>query len=1000
MTMTDWKTETNTPWHRAYIEQATQSGLARIADVGELERGLLENQCDVKCAPSPAAEQKIDEREMLLLRDLFVTGPYSNHFEGPAWERLNVLAGVERSGTSLISVRADQIRRGLPAAQHGVSRYAADVAREFGSVDDLIVSLTSPSVKAPPFVSLEKELRERAAEIRAAGDAKARGELVWHIFEGYAKIFDRPDMKFDDAADMHRRALLQVLFSHPDAKYYGASDADGDRLGNAYERLFGLNPLEAEGGWKPGKTEWSPSMDLSGSFDEAAKKIDQWLRANGRADGAYRWERQAITAFLDGGQNGNRKASSSLDERSAITATDVDYGLHLLAASGMDREIAAAADARVLLEQVIGKAVARIQVGGADARLEKKQDGKYRLVGPQNRAVNGRVTMLDGQGRTIVPAFASGPWLEALNRGAPDLAKDAFAAAITAEHLSKNGFGVEGATVRLVATGSVGGNSADEVNARPQLARQWRMEIGGDLSVTSKAPARGEVVAGADVSGKELTRTFDTPIAGVDFLDALESFVVLSRSSDTITPYRVSKDGAIVDRNEKLLPSAQIGSDGKWQIGFRTEDGKAVDAKEVGLFIVTAGGSIKGDAVVRGSKSASWWGMCLELKDFRLATKRLDMPRPAKDVVLTAPNGEQITFTKDEVEKVWARRVLEMTSSSAGYTRMGHRYDARAATVHLKDGRTVRNVELVAEITDRFATASRVHGAVQIPGSAVRGFLQWGEGASTQYLDAALIESVEQKIAADGKVTFIIEHWDEEQTRLTKTTVEANPGVSFDGIAPVRDDQGNQSLVRKNDPGSPIMGKVVLVDGKGQKHVFDPSEVEALVATTKYDVDLLQLLRYVDHHGGVFGGDGSIGPSVSNGAHTADDVARYEAGAANLPSWAKGVLERPKVIGLRGEVAKEDLGKILFFAITQSGSDRYTGWVLLDDDGVPQNGDVVSGRFDFLEMSGVSFRWSAPNVYNPRVPDDLPLMLYVRSLEDPSKASRFLPDGWQRYLGN
>jgi hypothetical protein len=851
--MVDWKSTQNLPWHQAYIEHASQGGLSLIGDVRELEQGLLDNDCDQYCRPA-AGERKIDAREQALLRDLFVTGTYTNHFQSAAWHDLNRMAGVTQ-GSNANQLRAALAKRDVPSEQTGASRYAGTLS--FPSVDDLVRSLTRPNEVTPPFVHLQRELDERRQEIRMAGGPAARGELVWHIFSDYARIFDRPQFRFDDAADMHRRALLQVFLSHPDGRWFGAADADGDRLSNAYERLYGLNPNRAEGGWKYGATEWAPSMSLSGTFDNAAKKIDQWLRGNGRSDGAYRWERTSATAFLEGKSNGNYKVSSTLSEASAMTSTDVDYGLHLLRSSGMDREITATID------------------------------------------------------------------------GEPNV------------------------RVRLVRVDRPIGNTPEEVALRPQEAIAWRIEASGP--------------GAAKFQGTEAMRVFATPLAGVDYLDALEQFVTFSRGGDRIVAHRVDQNGKLIDRNERLTPSAQIAIDAQgkatWTLAFATEAGASVDPKTVGLFI-ESGGRIKGDAIVKGSKSASWWGMCLELKDFRLAARRLDMPQPTKNVTLTAANGERIEFTASEISEMWARRVLEMTNGSAGYTRVGNRYNSREATVYLKDGRTIRNVELATDLTDRFATATRVHGQVQIPGSELRGFYTWKDKDTVHYLDARLVEKID---AAN-----VITHWDETFTSKRTTTA----------------------------PETPVLSGLVVIDSKGNRQSIDPAQIDTLVTTTKYDVDLMQMLRYIDHHGGVFGGDGSIGTSISNGAHTATDVARYDSSSADLPDWAKKVLDREKLIGLRGEVSAEDKANILFMAIKDGSSDRYTGWVLLDEHGVPVNGDVISGRFDFMEMNGIHFNWNAPKVYNPNVPDDLPLRLYVRSLEDPSKASRFLPPGWERYLAD
>jgi hypothetical protein len=56
---------------------------------------------------------------------------------------------------------------------------------------------------------------------------------------------------------------------------------------------------------------------------------------------------------------------------------------------------------------------------------------------------------------------------------------------------------------------------------------------------------------------------------------------------------------------------------------------------------------------------------------------------------------------------------------------------------------------------------------------------------------------------------------------------------------------------------------------------------------------------------------------------------------------------------------------------------------------------VISGQWDFLWGVEGKPDWDAKATFNPNVPNDLVLKLYVNSLEDPSEIAGLLPEGWE-----
>ena len=66
--------------------------------------------------------------------------------------------------------------------------------------------------------------------------------------------------------------------------------------------------------------------------------------------------------------------------------------------------------------------------------------------------------------------------------------------------------------------------------------------------------------------------------------------------------------------------------------------------------------------------------------------------------------------------------------------------------------------------------------------------------------------------------------------------------------------------------------------------------------------------------------------------------------------------------------------------------------------GVPKNSNIVSGQWDFLWGVEGQPDWNAKATFNPNMPADLVVKLYVNSLEDPAAAAELLPSDWRSHL--
>ena len=71
----------------------------------------------------------------------------------------------------------------------------------------------------------------------------------------------------------------------------------------------------------------------------------------------------------------------------------------------------------------------------------------------------------------------------------------------------------------------------------------------------------------------------------------------------------------------------------------------------------------------------------------------------------------------------------------------------------------------------------------------------------------------------------------------------------------------------------------------------------------------------------------------------------------------------------------------------------------MDDNGLPFNCGITSGQWDFLWGVEGEPDWNAKSTFNPHMPKDLVLKLYVQSLENPEDAAKVLPSNWRDYLG-
>jgi hypothetical protein len=486
------------------------------------------------------------------------------------------------------------------------------------------------------------------------------------------------------------------------------------------------------------------------------------------------------------------------------------------------------------------------------------------------------------------------------------------------------------------------------------------------------------------IGNRTLDPSFDLK---VDFY-AWGNFVSLNKSRGESLLAKHDETGEDLTVDFKEVDSAH------WTPVFKNAACDEVEASKVTAVIVGADGEVKGDGKANGSYSASWWGFCDRNAMMGLVTQKYGFPKPNKDVTLTV-NGKEHTFNAADISKVVGRRLTEIFPT---HNQAGHRYDEEPDQIHLKNGGVLHGkfqteIEFYKPETYRFSdNMALAPGQPGGPTGDVRINLDGGGDQTISLDDVKEIRRALQSGA--GAIS----------RAATKDTIVLNDGTEVAGSLESKINFGSATtqpdgtMVLANSEDAPILGDVHFETQRGEEKWVALSDVSYVVREDINEILSQEALAYIIRNQGVFCADSWTHSSVANGTRTIEEINRWKAGDAGLPDWAPTDVKEMK--GYRGEVKNED--NLLYFSMGNKGS-SYGGikfWIETDDNGVPINSKIVSGQWDFLWGVEGKPNWDAESTFNPHMPNDLVLRLYINSLDNPEEVEDLLPSNWRDYLQN
>ncbi|MBI3184052.1 MAG: hypothetical protein HYZ28_18110 [Myxococcales bacterium] len=485
-------------------------------------------------------------------------------------------------------------------------------------------------------------------------------------------------------------------------------------------------------------------------------------------------------------------------------------------------------------------------------------------------------------------------------------------------------------------------------------------------------------------------RTLDPSVdLKVDFY-AWGNFVSLNKA-------RGEKLVPIHDETKKALKvELENVGENHWKPVFKDEAGAVVDPSKVTCVIQDARGNVKGDGQAQGSYSASWWGFCDRNAMQGLVTMKYGFPQPQKDATLKVGEKE-FKFTAADVRLIVGRRLTELFPET---TQAGNRYDDEPDQIHLKDG-TVLAGKIGGELNfykpDTYRTGDTMvltPDSPEVPKGNVLVSVLGADGArSDRDIKAEDIQEIRR--AANARPDAVTGQQPDDKIVLkdgTELTGALKTKLSFREA----ERQSDGTLVLKNSAERPILGEVAMTTVRGEAKRVPLSEVSYLVREDLNEVLAEEALAYIVRNKGIFAADSWTGSSVANGTRTIEEIKRWPANAADKPSWAPA--DPSTLTGYRGKVKDPD--NLYYFNLGNKGS-TYGGlqfWMELDENRKPINSGVISGQWDFLWGVEGKPDWNAKGTFNPHVPNDVVLKLYVNSLENPEAVAHLLPDNWRELI--
>lgn len=163
----------------------------------------------------------------------------------------------------------------------------------------------------------------------------------------------------------------------------------------------------------------------------------------------------------------------------------------------------------------------------------------------------------------------------------------------------------------------------------------------------------------------------------------------------------------------------------------------------------------------------------------------------------------------------------------------------------------------------------------------------------------------------------------------------------------------------------PFDGDFLMHRTDGVDITVRASEVEYIQGETPHDVRFTHYLQFVQRSEGVYGNEGSLTRSISNGRKWINDVQMYQTRGADRPEWSGS----DPLVGIEGPLVRRPGDKLVFAAgIARQPSyesTTFSGWYQVDEaSGRILNEGFTRGEPDFVwGIHAAKLNWHAPSTY-------------------------------------
>lgn len=1025
---------------RFFFNDLSRTGLDKVSRAGVDKLLDLCRNNQVADTVVPSTDQTIDDSEKAALNGLLDKDDFRALLDQPGRAALEVFLGRATAGGG------GQVGQTVTLPKGSKTRYNL-----------------SGVGSAQLVAFFAQEIERRRSELFAPSIPKAtRGESLYLLFADYAQALNATPNT--PARDKARTDMLQALLAQPDAATLLFVDSDGDYFGNAWELLFGTNPEDPQNSFADREQGWATYQSMNGTFYEVAEKLDAYLAAAGRPAKIGEYEKRSAVAWLMGEDKGNTIGDSLDEDNAITSTQGVDFCRGLFPANSPVWGLKLAKDFDIAVDFLDGferfvtydrtngdRMVAKDQQGNTltASYVTLQEDGQQRYkpvftngAGKEIAADAVLLVIEDSQGRVKGNAAAGGSvdtgWWGFCDRNtlnevittrfafaepkkpvtltvggtthtfSADEIRDTVGRRLTEifPATSFAGYRYDGAvdTVRLrdgtILTGRLEGNidlhRIDHRREGDNLVAMAPRNSDGFALFTNRIIKDGEriYVEREDGSMQSLPATFlgeSLPLAesiAVAWGSTPELMAELAAiTNDYVARYSVAaqteRANAAIDKSLALIaadPDADVYQymdtvDGL--LGSTTLPGLEADAEAIRAL---------GATLVAGKTR----------EEARKAINELPPDAPERALL------ERYFGSGDEFNFYVAFQALKATdvaAASALLSRalLGQPIDKVVARVG-KDALLAAMQPAmeehrlgVMESVKALAASSRLEVKAARRGAANLALPTEADYVVTGFSGDEANTSLRM---SRGKLRFFRDMLEASDPLAQRVTALA---MKMKQVGPA-----TQSMESYQLPvGRGVTQNMTITLGDGSQRTLKSSDISILQREDMNELLASTAIAYVLQHNGVIAADSATSPAVSNGMHRFTAKRTYRADDANAPEWVKEAVAK-KLIGYRGPVA--DNSKLVFvelgLAHDNGFSSELQAFIEFDKRGVPVNEGTLEGSFDFLWSPIGTPDWDATPTFNPHVPNDLVLQLYVRSLEDPKALADagLLPSNWQTYL--